>query len=379
LPEDVPFTGKGGSPLKESPSFAKATCPNCGGTARRESDTMDTFVDSSWYFLRYCSPQDTNQPVNPQAAKHWMAVDQYVGGIEHAVLHLLYARFFTKVLRDLGLTTVDEPFVHLLTQGMVTKETYWCEEHRWVLPSETKKEGEQRLCGQCGKAIVTGRTEKMSKSKKNIASPEDLCDRYGADTARLFSLFAAPPEKDLEWSDTGVEGCYRFLNRVWRLVQEQLPVIGEANDKPGSESSELLKDLQRATHHTIQKVTHDLERDFQFNTAIAALSAIESLLILLAPFAPHLAEELWETVGHPSSIARQPWPVFNPELLVSAEWTIPIQVNGKLRSKIAVPAGSTKDQVIASAQSDAKLLEWLQGKTPRKVIYVEQKLVNFVV
>jgi leucyl-tRNA synthetase len=316
-----------------------------------------------------------------------MAVDQYVGGIEHAVLHLLYARFFTKVLRDLGLTTVDEPFVHLLTQGMVTKETYWCEEHRWVLPSETKKEGEQRLCGQCGKAIVTGRTEKMSKSKKNIASPEDLCDRYGADTARLFSLFAAPPEKD--------------------LVQEQLPVIGEANDKPGSESSELLKDLQRATHHTIQKVTHDLERDFQFNTAIAALmefvnqlyklmkdypantlsaqeragwrSAIESLLILLAPFAPHLAEELWETVGHPSSIARQPWPVFNPELLVSAEWTIPIQVNGKLRSKIAVPAGSTKDQVIASAQSDAKLLEWLQGKTPRKVIYVEQKLVNFVV
>jgi leucyl-tRNA synthetase len=276
-----------------------------------------------------------------------------------------------------------------------------------VLPSETKKDGEQRLCGQCGKAIVTGRTEKMSKSKKNIASPEDLCDRYGADTARLFSLFAAPPEKDLEWSDTGVEGCYRFLNRVWRLVQEQLPVVGKVNGRTGSESSELLADLQRATHRTIQKVTQDLERDFQFNTAIAALmefvnqlyklmkdypatmltaneragwrSAIESLLILLAPFAPHLAEELWETAGHPSSIARQSWPVFNPELVVSAEWTIPIQVNGKLRSKIAVPAGSTKDQVIASAQSDAKLLEWLQGKTPRKVIYVEQKLVNFVI
>ena len=406
LPEDVPFTGKGGSPLKESPSFAKATCPTCGGTARRESDTMDTFVDSSWYFLRYCSPHDTSQPVNPEAAKHWMAVDQYVGGIEHAVLHLLYARFFTKVLRDLGLTTVDEPFVHLLTQGMVTKETYWCEEHRWMLPSETKKEHGQRLCGQCGKTIVTGRTEKMSKSKKNIASPEDLCDRYGADTARLFSLFAAPPEKDLEWSDTGVEGCSRFLNRVWRLVQEQLSVI-RVSGGADPESSELLADLQRVTHLTIQKVTHDLERDFQFNTAIAALmefvnqlyklmkdypantltapecagwrSAIESLLILLAPFAPHLAEELWETVGHPSSIARQPWPVFNPELLVSAEWTIPIQVNGRLRSKIAVPAGSTKDQVIASAQSDAKLLEWLQGKAPRKVIYVEQKLVNFVV
>jgi leucyl-tRNA synthetase len=407
LPEDVPFTGKGGSPLKESPSFAKTTCPTCGGTARRESDTMDTFVDSSWYFLRYCSPKDTDQPVNPQAAKHWMAVDQYVGGIEHAVLHLLYARFFTKVLRDLGLTTVDEPFVHLLTQGMVTKETYWCEEHRWVLPSDTKKEGGQRLCSQCGKTIVTGRVEKMSKSKNNIASPEDLCDRYGADTARLFSLFAAPPEKDLEWSDTGVEGCHRFLNRMWRLVHEQLPVIGEVKGTPGSEPSQLLGDLQRATHHTIQRVTEDLERNFQFNTAIAALmefvnqlykllkdypangltaderagwrSALETLLLLSAPFSPHLAEELWETVGHTSSIARQPWPVFNPELVVSTEWTIPIQVNGKLRSKISVPAGSTKEQVVASAQSDVKLMEWLQGKTPRKVIYVEQKLVNFVI
>jgi leucyl-tRNA synthetase len=407
LPEDVPFTGKGGSPLKESPSFAKATCPTCGGTARRETGTMDTFVDSSWYFLRYCSPKDTTQPVNPQAAKHWMAVDQYVGGIEHAVLHLLYARFFTKVLRDLGLTTVDEPFVHLLTQGMVTKETYWCEEHRWVLPSDTKKEEGERLCAQCGKVIVTGRTEKMSKSKKNIASPEDLCDRYGADTARLFSLFAAPPEKDLEWSDTGVEGCSRFLNRVWRLVHEQLPVICDAHGKSGSDPSELLTGLQRVTHHTIQRVTADLERDFQFNTAIAALmefvnqlyklakdypaaaltlderagwlEALESLLLLLAPFAPHLAEELWEAVGHTASLVREPWPSYNPEWLVSAEWTIPIQVNGKLRSKISVSAGSSKDQVIAIAQSDPKLIEWLQGKTPRKVIYVEQKLVNFVI
>ncbi len=407
LPEDVPFTGKGGSPLKESPSFAKAMCPTCGGTARRESDTMDTFVDSSWYFLRYCSPKDSQQPVNPQAAKHWMAVDQYVGGIEHAVLHLLYARFFTKVLRDLGLTTVDEPFVHLLTQGMVTKETYWCEEHRWVLPLDTEKVDGQRLCSHCGKVIVTGRTEKMSKSKKNIASPEELCDRYGADTARLFSLFAAPPEKDLEWSDTGVEGCYRFLNRVWRLVHEQLPVTKDGNDPQGRAETDLLKDLQRVTHHTIQKVTADLDRDFQFNTAIASLmefvnqlyklmqeypvntlsaderagwrSALEALLLLLAPFAPHIADELWQTVGHSTSIARQPWPTFNLDLLVSDEWTIPIQVNGRLRSKIVVPAGSTKDQVIAVAQSDDKLLEWLQGKTPRKVIYVEQKLVNFVV
>mgnify|MGYP000324286224 CR=1 FL=1 len=407
LPEDVPFTGKGGSPLKESPSFAKVTCPTCGETARRESDTMDTFVDSSWYFLRYCSPKDVQKPVNPDAAKHWMAVDQYVGGIEHAVLHLLYARFFTKVLRDLGLTTVDEPFVHLLTQGMVTKETYWCEEHRWVLPSDTKKVDGQRLCAQCEKVIMTGRTEKMSKSKKNIASPEELCDRYGADTARLFSLFAAPPEKDLEWSDTGVEGCSRFLNRVWRLVEEQRSVFEERNDQVGSESSALLSDIHRATHQTIQKVTHDLDRDFQFNTAIAALmefvnqlyklmkdsplealssseragwrSAIESLLLLLGPFAPHIAEELWEMIGRTSSIARQPWPVFNPDLVVSDEWTIPIQVNGKLRSKITVQAGTAKDQIIAMAQGDDKLQEWIQGKTARKVIYVEQKLVNFVI
>ncbi len=407
LPEDVPFTGKGGSPLKDSPSFAKVTCPTCGGTARRESDTMDTFVDSSWYFLRYCSPKDTQQPVNPDAAKHWMAVDQYVGGIEHAVLHLLYARFFTKVLRDLGLTTVDEPFVHLLTQGMVTKETYWCEEHRWVLPSDTKKVDGQRLCTQCERVIVIGRTEKMSKSKKNIASPEELCDRYGADTARLFSLFAAPPEKDLEWSDTGVEGCSRFLHRVWRLVQEQRAVFEEVQSTSGSASTALLVAVQRATHQTIQKVTHDLDRDFQFNTAIASLmelvnqlyklmkdspleglsvderagwrSAIECLLLLLGPFAPHIAEELWEMTGHATSIARQPWPVFNPDLVVSDEWTIPIQVNGKLRSKIIVQAGTTKDQIIATAQGDDKLQEWLQGKTARKVIYVEQKMVNFVI
>lgn len=246
----------------------------------------------------------------------------------------------------------------------------------------------------------------MSKSKKNIASPEDLCDRYGADTARLFSLFAAPPEKDLEWSDAGVEGCYRFLNRVWRLVHDQLPVMKGEDGTSSSGQTDLLKDLQRTTHRTIQKVTHDLERDFQFNTAIAALmefvnqlyklmkdypanalsaaecagwrSALETLLLLSAPFAPHLAEELWQTIGHSTSIARQSWPVFNPELVVSDEWTIPIQVNGKLRSKISVPAGSTKEQIIASAQDDAKLLEWVQDKTPRKVIYVEKKLVNFV-
>jgi leucyl-tRNA synthetase len=407
LPDDVPFTGKGGSPLKESPSFSQATCPTCRGRARRETDTMDTFVDSSWYFLRYCSPKETAYPVNPHAAQHWMAVDQYVGGIEHAVLHLLYARFFTKVLRDLGLTTVDEPFTNLLTQGMVTKETYWCEEHRWVLPTEIKKNAGQRVCVRCERPIVTGRTEKMSKSKKNIASPEDLCDRYGADTARMFSLFAAPPEKDLEWSDTGVEGCHRFLNRVWRLGQDLLPVVDGEASAPASGESVLLPHLLRATHRTIKKVTEDLERGFQFNTAIAALmefvnelykfwkeypgesltaaeragwrTTLETLLVLLAPFAPHLTEELWETIGNRQGMSRHAWPDVDPALVASAEWAIPLQVNGKLRSKIVVSAGATKEQIISMAQEDPKLADWLQGKTPRKIIYVEQKLVNFVI
>ncbi len=406
LPSDVPFTGKGGSPLKESPSFAKVTCPTCGGVARRESDTMDTFVDSSWYFLRYCSPNDRTQPVNAQAAGYWMPVDLYVGGIEHAVLHLLYARFFTKVLRDLGLTTVDEPYTNLLTQGMVTKETYWCEEHRWLLPGEVKKEKGQRVCTRCGRVIVVGRTEKMSKSKKNIASPEELCDRYGADTARMFSLFAAPNDKDLEWSDTGVEGCYRFLNRVWRLIQDLKPVLEGEHSAEDPKSSLLATNLQRVTHRTIKKVTEDLDRDFQFNTAIAALMELvnelykcmreypvdsltsiernawkvagKTLLVLLAPFAPHLAEELWETLGHAPSIGKQAWPEFNPAFIVEDEWAIPLQVNGKLRSKIVVPAESSKDRILEMAHNDEKLREWLQGKTPRKVIYVEKKLVNFV-
>ena len=420
LPQDVPLTGQGGSPLQESPKFLQTCCPRCSGPARRETDTMDTFVDSSWYFLRYCSPHSTDGPIERQAAGYWMAVDQYVGGIEHAVLHLLYARFFTKVLRDLGLTTVDEPFANLLTQGMVTKETYRCEEHRWLLPSEVKKEEGMKCCLHCGRKIISGRTEKMSKSKKNIASPEELSDRYGADTARLFSLFAAPPVKDLEWSDSGVEGCYRFLNRVWRLVnelQESMSVDAQngvegglskkQNDQISAQNEDpKVRDLIRNTHRTIKKVTEDLDRDFQFNTAVAAMmefvnelykyvgdrkpshspqefkalrSAIETLLLLLAPFAPHVAEELWAQIGNQPSIAHQPWPEFDPVLVKSAELTIPIQVNGKLRSKIVVPAESSQEHVVSLAQQDEKLMEWLEGKTLRKVIYVEKKLVNFVV
>ncbi len=417
LPDDVPFTGKGASPLTQVKGFATVPCPRCGGPARRETDTMDTFVDSSWYFLRYCSPHEKGQAIDPRAADYWMAVDQYIGGIEHAVLHLLYARFFTKVIRDLGLTTAGEPFTKLLTQGMVCKETYRCPIHGWLLPDELAgSEREGWLCGTCRAggtrtAVETGRTEKMSKSKKNVVDPEHLIATYGADTARMFSLFAAPPEKDLEWSDSGVEGASRFLHRVWRLLGDLQPRLAAKSTRPQAGEPDSVaarvREIRRLTHRTIKKVTDDIEREFQFNTAIAALmefvnglykftaeydheiapaeetralrEGTRTLILLLAPFAPHIAEELWEGMGERASIANQAWPQYEPALVASERLTIPIQVNGKLRSRIEVSADSTEEQVVSAARQDARLLEWLRGKTPRKVIYVEKKLVNFVV
>ena len=409
LPTDVPFTGKGSSPLAQAPSFVQVRCPTCAKPARRETDTMDTFVDSSWYFLRYCSPHADRVPIDPEAAGYWMAVDQYVGGIEHAVLHLLYARFFTKVIRDLGLTKADEPFQSLLTQGMVCKETYRCPTHEWLFPSEVAGSDHEGFhCATCGRPVEKGRVEKMSKSKKNVVDPEHLITTYGADTARLFSLFAAPPEKDLEWSDSGVEGSYRFLNRVWRLMVELQPDLSNRVGLPEDQSTmpARVQDVRRLMHRTIKRVTDDIEREFQFNTAIAALmefvnglykltaerkapaqpgeaaalrEAVQTLILLLAPFAPHAAEELWALLGGAPSVARQPWPQYDPALLQSIRLTIPIQVNGKLRSKIDVPADWTEAQVLAQARQDEKIAEWLQGKPPRKVIYVEKKLVNFVV
>jgi leucyl-tRNA synthetase len=409
LPTDVPFTGKGASPLAQAPSFVEVRCPTCGKPARRETDTMDTFVDSSWYFLRYCSPHADRVPVDSQAAGYWMAVDQYVGGIEHAVLHLLYARFLTKVIRDLGLTKVDEPFQSLLTQGMVCKETYRCPVHEWLFPSEVVgSEQDGYHCSMCQRPVEKGRVEKMSKSKKNVVDPEHLISTYGADTARLFSLFAAPPDKDLEWSDSGVEGSYRFLSRVWRLLADLHSDLGKqagvSNDIEALPAR--VQELRRLTHRTIKRVTDDIEREFQFNTAIAALmefvnglykftaerggaaqpgeadalhEAVQTLILLLAPFAPHAAEELWDMLGGAPSVAAQRWPQYDPALLLSDRLTIPIQVNGKLRSKIEVPADWSKEQIVEQACGDAKVAEWLQGKSPRKVIYVDKKLLNFVV
>jgi leucyl-tRNA synthetase len=407
LPKDVPFTGKGGSPLRESKSFSTVRCPQCGGTARRETDTMDTFVDSSWYFLRYTSARFDAAPFDSEKARRWMPVDQYIGGVEHAVLHLLYARFFTKALRDLGLAEVDEPFTNLLTQGMVSKETYRCPEHGWLFPGDligSEKEGWQ--CAQCGRPVAIGRVEKMSKSKRNIIDPEDLISRYGADTARLFTLFAAPPEKDLEWSDQGVEGAYRFLSRLWRLIVQERALWDRAGALNGGsdELSVELRDLRRAVHRTIKKVTEDIEGRFHFNTAIAAimelfnaLSAaaqrsddssasaavrkhgLETLILLLAPFVPHMASELWCELGHGERVDEVAWPSYSADALEEEQLLIIVQVNGKVRGKITVPADMTQERIEAHALVDPKVAGLLDGKKVRRVVYVPRRLVNIVV
>ncbi|GFO68444.1 leucine--tRNA ligase [Geomonas limicola] len=367
LPMDAAFTGEGGNPLAQVPSFVNCTCPQCGEAARRETDTMDTFVQSSWYFLRYCSPKYQGGPLNREKVEYWMPVDQYIGGIEHAVLHLLYARFFTKVLRDLGYCNVDEPFSNLLTQGMVIKDG-----------------------------------AKMSKSKGNVVDPNALIERYGADTARLFSLFAAPPEKDLDWSDQGVDGSYRFLNRVWRLVFDVLPAVKSAAPADLATLSAEAKNLRRAVHKTIKKVTEDIDGRFHFNTAIAAVmelvntlqgfegksapesvgvvrEGVESVVRLLAPFVPHFTEELWAELGYTGSVEKAGWPSYDAEAVVDDEITVVIQVNGKLRSKLLVAPDVQEETVKQAALADDKIQVFLEGKSVKKVIYVPGKLVNIVV
>jgi leucyl-tRNA synthetase len=414
LPQDVAITMSGGSPLARVEDFVRTTCPACRRPARRETDTMDTFVDSSWYFLRFTSPHETTRPLDPGKVQYWMPVDQYIGGIEHAVLHLLYARFFTKVCRDLGLTTVSEPFTNLLTQGMVCKESYRCPEHGYRLPAEVDTQGR---CTECQRPVEIGRTEKMSKSKRNVVDPDDLLERYGADTIRLFSLFAAPPEKDLEWSDEGVQGSFRFLTRFWRLVEDRAAWIRAARDLSwdGGVHTEAVRALRRMTHQTIVRVTRDLEDAFHFNTALAALmellnalgkfqeelgaappkaadlalprrevilafaEGVSALVTMLAPFAPHLAEEGWELLGHRESIFRQPWPVADAVLAQADTVEVVVQVNGKVRSRQQVPRGTGEDRLRALALADPRIQPWTGGKAVRKVVVIPDKLVNIVV
>lgn len=360
LPDDVEFNPKGTSPLLECEEFLNTTCPRCKGPAKRETDTMDTFMCSSWYYYRYTDPRNDEKPFDQEKLDYWMPVDQYIGGVEHAILHLMYSRFFNKVMRDAGLVHVDEPFTNLLTQGMVLKDG-----------------------------------AKMSKSLGNIVSPEDIIEKYGADTARLFILFAAPPEKDLEWSDQGVEGCFRFLQRVWRLVEELMPML---NAPSGDEKAD--REVRRLVHKTIKKVTDDIEGRFNFNTAISAImemvnvlnsskgkpvsgkvirEAVETLLLLLAPFAPHITEELWERLGHETSIHLMSWPVADEAAMAEEEVEVVVQVNGKVRAKILMPAEITEEVMKEAALKHEKISSLLEGKTVVKVITVPRKLVNIVV
>ena len=370
LPIELPEDKDGDAtcrPLHQRPEFYQTSCPSCGGAARRETDTMDTFVESSWYYMRYCSPRHTTGPIDSGKTKYWLAVDQYIGGVEHAILHLLYSRFFTKMMRDLGYLSIDEPFTNLLTQGMVIKDG-----------------------------------AKMSKSKGNVVDPHDLIGEYGADTVRLFSLFAAPPEKDLEWNSQGVEGCSRFLNRVYRFIMAR-PGLGDQPD-PATELQGVSRDLHRKTHQTIRRVTENIENNFHFNTAISAVmelfnvltsstdnakgevaedsvvkEAVESMLVLLLPMVPHFCSEMWQAIGKTSSIDTEPWPQYDSEAAKEDLLTIVVQVSGKVRSRLQVPADIDDESLTSMALADQNVQKFLEGTSVKKTIVVKKKLVNIVV
>ncbi|MEO5339219.1 MAG: leucine--tRNA ligase [Magnetococcus sp. MYC-9] len=402
LPEDVTLTGNG-NPLVRHPSWKECLCPRCGQAAQRETDTMDTFTESSWYFLRYCCP-DFAAPLDPARVNHWMPVDQYVGGIEHAVLHLLYARFFHKALRDCGLVACDEPFTRLLTQGMVRKDTLRCPEHGWRYPEEVSQQGEGLYCTACAAPVTVGRNEKMSKSKHNVVDPNDIIQGYGADTARLFMLFAAPPEQDLEWNDSGVDGAWRFLNRLWRMVQEiaALPFQPPACRMPADPA---LRMLRCKTHETMDKVSRDVQR-YQFNTGISAVMELvnaanewlapaarpdapaellavlrelaETAVVLLNPYVPHITEELWRHLGHHQPLCRHRWPQADPEALQREEITLVVQINGKLRARLTVAREATQAAIEAAALAEPALQPHLAGRTIQKMVWVPGRLLNIV-
>jgi len=393
LPESVELSGRGGSPLAQLDSWINVECPNCGKAAKRETDTMDTFIDSSWYFLRYSDASNSDKVFEADKVNDWMPVDQYVGGIEHAILHLLYSRFFTKVLRDRGLLNFDEPFKRLLTQGMVQGLTYKNPQTNKYIPSANVQR-DNPVDPETGEKLDVF-YEKMSKSKYNGVAPEDVIADYGVDTARMFAMFKAPPEKDLEWDDADVEGQYRFLNRVWTLVTSFDPAsVAKTSEKP----TKAEKDLRRAIHTAIKEITEDLTGDYQFNTAVSELmklsnalkdakcitspiyqEGVETLVLLLAPFAPHLAEELWSKLGNTESVHKQQWRKVDESALVVDEITLVVQVMGKTRGTIQVPASSDMSALEQYALQSDLAQKYIEGKEIRKVIVVPNKLVNFVV
>jgi leucyl-tRNA synthetase len=369
LPPNPNLTGEGDSPLATTPEFVNTTCPKCGGPARRETDTMDTFVDSSWYFYRYCDPHNSNAPFDSAKVKYWFPIDQYIGGITHAILHLLYSRFWCKVMRDLGLIDHSEPAARLFTQGMVLK----------------------------------GGTA-MSKSKGNVVGAHEMADKYGADTGRLYTLFAAPPEKDLEWSEESIEGAWRFLNRVYRLIERHANAVRDAKAAAPTVSVTTGKEkrLLRKAHQTLQRVTSDFETRWHFNSAIALImdftneiyhcqpldegvspavqkEVLELLTLMLAPMTPHIAEEMWEMLGHSNGLWTAAWPSANPELAKDDEVEVPVQVNGKLRGKLKVATGAAQEELVKRALTEHLIAQHINGKRIVKVVYVPDKLLNLVV
>jgi leucyl-tRNA synthetase len=397
LPRDVSFEVPG-NPLDHHPTWKHVLCPRCGGPARRETDTLDTFFDSSWYFLRFCSARAPGA-FEREAVDYWMPVDQYIGGIEHAVLHLLYSRFFTRALKQCGYLDLDEPFAGLFTQGMVCHETYQSESGEWLFPDQVGSGEDGHLVDLAGRPVTSGRHEKMSKSKKNVVGLDAIVDTYGADTARLYLLSDSPPERDLEWTETGIEGIWRYVNRLWRMVSEPpVPLAAPGSPMP-SALPPALDVTRRSTHKTIAAVTDDLDK-FRFNRAVARIreltntleelpsselgapevlrEGLETLTRLLGPMMPHLAEEMWQTLGGDGLLADQPWPVADSELTRDEQVTIAIQVNGKLRGTLDVPRDTDKAAVENAALDLPQVLRWLEGRPPRKVIVVPNRIVNIV-
>jgi len=388
LPDTINFDVRG-NPLDHDPVWKHTTCPSCGTAALRDTDTLDTFVDSSWYFARFCDTQ-AKAPVDRDAVDYWLPVDQYIGGIEHAILHLLYARFFTRAMKKLGYTNVDEPFAGLFTQGMLCHETYKDQDGNWLFPEEVEKRADGTAVRKStGESVTVGPSIKMSKSKKNVVAPEGIVDVYGADTIRWFMLSDTPPERDVEWTDEGAAGCWRFVQRIWRLAEDahDLPLPGT---KPQGAS-----ELRRAVHRAIAAVTDDVEH-LRFNRAVAQIytlagaidakaaaadrrEALETLVLLIGPMMPHLAESCWQALGHKELVADTPWPKADPALVKSDTVTIAVQVNGKRRGEITVAADAGEEAVKAAALKDEGVIRSLEGKAPKRIIVVPQRIVNIVV
>ncbi len=401
LPDDVTFS-EPGNPLARHPTWKHVKCPSCGGEGTRETDTFDTFVDSSWYFARYCSPRSENVPFEREAADYWMPVDQYIGGVEHAILHLLYSRFYTRAMREVGLIGIDEPFAGLFTQGMVCHETYKDQKGHFLFPDEVKKEGEKFVTVKGGLPVTVGRSEKMSKSKKNVVDPDQIIRDYGADTARWFMLSDSPPERDLEWTESGVTGAWRFQQRLWRMVDAVADMLPPASTKAPAKFSDKATALRRIAHRAIKGVADDIEA-FHFNKAVARLyelsnaiadfkpaandagdgfalrEALEIFVRLIGPMTPHIAEEMWQRLSHTGLLADTAWPQADASLLEDTEITIAVQVNGKLRATITLPLNVRRDLAEAKALAEPDVVKALDGRQPLKVVVVPNRIVNVVV